>query len=536
MEEVIQISRQEYEALLSLKQDYTAIKAERDTVHSQYIELEKTYQHTIEQYKAQYRYLQEQYKTLQRMVFGPKREKVKEEATGQLQLFNEAEAIADRAEKEKKVSVKGYSRRKAGGKKQLADTLPVEEVVYDVDEEQKYCPCCGKERPSIGEEITQELDIIPAHVQKRVVKRKKYGPCTCDGFMEEGHKEVVIASQPKRLLPGSQVTERTIAYVVVAKYCDGIPLHRQEEILKRYGVSVSKATISHWMLQVAAKCQRLYELMQKEAKKGPIVQMDETHVQVLHQEGRSPTSRSYMWVMIGYPKKDVPVIVYTYAPGRGGDVAMRLLEGYSGYVQTDGYSAYDAAVARYNGKAVGCFAHARRKFYEAHQVTPTSVTKTALQYINQLFAIERYVRAQEYDEETFTALRKRMVQPVLDALYAHCSTHRHTVVPRSNTGEAIEYCLGQWEKLIRYTEHPWCRPDNNAVERAIRGFVIGRKNWLFSNTKRGATASAILYSLIQTAKENNKEPYQYLCNLFSRLPYATTDEALYQLLPHRIQM
>jgi len=129
-----------------------------------------------------------------------------------------------------------------------------------------------------------------------------------------------------------------------------------------------------------------------------------------------------------------------------------------------------------------------------------------------------------------------MVDPVLDVLHRHCRTHIQTTAPRSKTGEALEYCLLQWEKLIRYTEHPWCRPDNNAVERAIRHFVVGRKNWLFANTKRGATASAILYSLLQSAKENNKEPYEYLCHLLSRLPYATSDEDYYALLPHRIKM
>jgi len=543
MEEAIQITRTEYEELLSLKHSYTALhttyttlKTENEALQEKQAHLEETYQRTqqqLEKYKAEYSYLQQQYKTLQRLVFGPKREKVKED-DGQLQLFNEAEAIVDRDEG-KKVAVRSY-RRKKGGKKRLPDTLPIEEVEYDVDEEDKLCPCCGKMRPCIGQEVTEELDILPARVQKRVIKRKKYGPCRCDSFLEEGHREVLTAPQPKRLLPGSQVSERSIAYVIVSKYCDGIPLYRQEEILQRYGIDITRATISHWVLQVAAQCQRLYELMIQEAKRGPLIQMDETHLQVLHQEGRSPTSKSYMWVMIGYPKKDVPVIVYTYAQGRSKDVPMKLLEGYDGYVQSDGYSAYDAAVGMYKDRLIGCFAHARRKFYEAHQVTPTSITKTVLQYIDHLFAIERYVREKGYDDETFVMIRKKMVQPVLDEIHRYCQAHIQTVLPRSKTGEALSYCLLQWDKLVRYTEHPWCRPDNNAVERAIRNFVVGRKNWLFANTKRGATASAIMYSLVQTAKANNKEPYQYLCNLFSRLPYATNDEALYQLLPHTITL
>lgn len=524
------LTRDEYEALVTIHRHYHTLKEEHTALQKENQQL----QNEIEQYKAEYRYLQQQYNTLQRLVFGPKREKVKEEDAGQLQLFNEAEAIVDR-EEGKKVAVRSY-RRKKGGKKRLPENLPVEEVEYDVDEDEKLCPCCGKKRPCIGQDVTEELDIIPARVQKRVIKRKKYGPCSCDSFLEEGHREVITANQPKRLLPGSQVSERSIAYVIVSKYCDGIPLYRQEEILNRYGIEITRATISHWVLQVASKCQRIYELMIQEAKSGPLIQMDETHLQVLHQEGRSPTSKSYMWVMIGYPQKDVPVIVYTYAQGRSKDVPMKLLEGYEGYVQSDGYSAYDAALGTHKDRLVGCFAHARRKFYEAHQVTPTSTTKTVLQYIDHLFAIERYLREKGYDDETFVMIRKRMAKPVLDEIHRYCNANINTVIPRSKTGEALSYCLLQWEKLVRYIEHPYMRPDNNAVERAIRNFVVGRKNWLFANTKSGAKASAIMYSLVQTAKANNKEPYQYLCNLFSRLPDADTDEKLYQLLPHTITM
>lgn len=264
--------------------------------------------------------------------------------------------------------------------------------------------------------------------------------------------------------------------------------------------------------------------------------MDKTTVQVLHQEGRSPTCDSYMWVMVGYPQKDMPVIVYSYSSGRSRDVPLRLLEGYRGYVQTDGYGAYDTAIAQYGLRGVGCFAHAQRKFFEAHEATPSPINKEALVYIDQLFAIERYIRARGYDDDTLVRIRKAMVTPVLEALHEHCRRYSATVVPRSKTGEAVEYCLHQWDKLKRYVEHPWCRTDNNAVERVIRHFVVGRKNWLFANTQSGDWASAILYILVQTAQANNREPYQYLCNLFSQLPYATSDETLRELLPHRIVM
>lgn len=525
---IVQLPRQRYEALVEIEAAYQRLmtmgSAEEATLALQYQKLQQDYKR-----------LQEQYATLQRYIFGRKREKVKHEDEDQLQLFNEAEAIVDREKQEKSIVVKSH-RRKKGGKKMLPDDVPVEVIEYEGDRSQKECPCCGKERPVIGEERSEELDVIPARVQKRVIVKKKYGPCDCDAFLEGGHKEVETAAGPKRMLPGSQVSERTIAYVVAGKYVDGIPLHRQAEILKRYGVEISKATLSHWMLQVASKCRRLYEVMIQEAKRGSLLQVDETTVQVLHQEGRSPTSNSYMWVMVGYPKKDVPVVVYHYAAGRGKDVALDLLAGYKGYLQCDGYGGYDEAITKYGLTPVGCFAHARRRFYDAHTATPSDGALQAVKYIDHIFAIERQLRQAEYDEQTFVALRTHITEPVLNALYEHCQKERNTVLPKSKYGEALEYCINQWERLIAYRTHPWCRPDNNFVERIIRHFVVGRKNWLFANTVSGAWASALLYSLVQTAKVNNKEPYKYLCTLFTRLPDVQSDNELYSLLPHRIAL
>ncbi len=538
--EIVQLSREQYEALVAKNNQLVIENNRLRKIEEEYIRLKETtstdsitLSQQYQQLQQEYRRLQEQYRTLKRMVFGRKREKVKEEDSEQLQLFNEAEAIADEEKREKVITVRSH-RRKKGGKKRLPDTLPVEIVEYEGDEKQKICPCCGKARPVIGEERSEELDVIPAKVQKRVIVRKKYGPCSCDAFLEEGHKEVETAAGPKRLLPGSQVSERTIAYVIVSKYMDGMPLHRQEGMLNRYGIEITKGALSNMTLQVASRCQPIYRLMVQEAKRGPLIQMDETTVQVLHQEGRSPTSKSYMWVMVGYPEKDKPVIVYHYAPGRGKDVPLKLLEGYSGYLQCDGYDGYDAAIAEYCLKAVGCFSHARRKFYEVYEVSKDEKPLKAIRIIDELFRIEDELRKAGYDDDTFVAKRKEATEPVLHALYEYCSREIVYALPTSKYGEALAYCIRQWNRLITYREHAWCRPDNNFIERIIRHFVVGRKNWLFANTVSGAWASALLYSLLQTAKENNIEPYQYLCTLFSLLPYAQSVDDLYSLLPHRI--
>lgn len=531
----IQIPREEYlQYLQSQKQlqYYQEQYYQNQKQIEQYKEEYDKAQKQIEHLQREYQYLREQYKALQRYVYGPKREKVDREDEGQLHIFNEAEALAD-TRPAKEVVVKTHRRAK-GGKKKLPADIPTEVIEYDVSEEQKQCPCCGKQRPQIGEEKTEEIDIIPAKIQKRVYIRKKYGPCRCEGFLERGYTEVLTAGGPKRLLVGSQVSERTMALVITSKYADGIPLTRQVSMLQRYGVDISKQRMSHWVVQIAGKCQQLYELMLQEARLGPLIQMDETRVQVLHEHGRSPTSQSYMWVMVGYPEKDRPVVVYHYVPTPSSQVPRTLLSGYTGYVQTDGYAGYDGAVEENGCTAVGCFAHVRRKFYEADKAAPTAITKGAIAHIDTLFAIERTLRERIPDDAAFAQQRKKEVMPVLNQLHQYCCAYKDSVLPKSLTGQAIEYCLGQWDKLIRYVEHPWIRPDNNRVEQIIRPFVVGRKNWLFANTPRGATASAILYSLIRTAKENNREPYHYLCTLFTRLPYAETKEDYYALVPHRI--
>jgi transposase len=531
IEKYKQYKEQYYKSIQQIQayqEQHTQLQQQIEEYKKQYHEAQKQLEHV----KAEYEYLSQQYKVLQRMLFGPKREKVNKEDEEQLTLFNEAEALAE-TKPEKTIEVRSH-RRKKGGKKRLPVDLPTEVIEYDVSEEEKECPCCGRKRPQIGQEQTEEIDVIPPKVQKRVYIRKKYGPCDCEAFFEEGHTEVITAQGAKRLLPGSQVSERTMAMVIASKYVDGIPLTRQVAMLQRYGIDVSKQTMSHWVLQVANKCQKLYELLWDEALTGPVVQMDETTVQVLHEEGRSPTSTSYMWVMIGYPQKDVPIIVYHYDQRRSSEVPLQLLKGYKGYVQTDGYAAYTKAIEETKCTAVGCFAHVRRKFYECDKLAPTQFSKEAIEHIDKLFAIDRRLRETVPEEDQFVTKRKEEALPVLERLYSLCIAHKNSVLPKSLAGEALEYCLGQWDKLIRYVDHAWLRPDNNAVERAIRPFVVGRKNWLFANTKRGAQASAVLYSLIQTAKANNKEPYHYLCTVFKRLPYAETKDDYIKLLPHRL--
>jgi transposase len=254
--------------------------------------------------------------------------------------------------------------------------------------------------------------------------------------------------------------------------------------------------------------------------------MDETIVQVLKEPGRAATAQSYLWVQRGGPPA-TPLVLYDYAPTRSASVAVRLLDDYAGWLQSDGYEAYASAAKHRPIRLLGCFAHARRKFDEAlkAQGKPPHKTGHAAQgmaYIQKLYRIEQAIKAEPPAVRLMT--RQQQAQPILAAMREWLDTALHQVAPGSLTGKALHYLHQQWHKLIRYVEDGRLSIDNNACENAIRPFVIGRKGWLFCDTVAGAKASANLYSLVETAKANGLEPYAYLRRVFTELPKAQTLE------------
>jgi len=486
----------------------------------------------------EYQLLEEKYKTLQRMFFGKRSEKLTPEDEFQCLLFNEPE---DGASSEGEIFtendnsdvtiVKEYTRRKTG-RKPLPAELPREEVVHDIPAEEKKCSCCGSERKSIGSETTEELDIIPAAIKVIRHVRLKYGPCSCDGFLHSGEAEIKTAPAPKRMIPGSIVSPGLLAYTVTSKYADALPFYRQSKIFERIGVELSRATLCNWTIEAYEKMTDFIQIFESELKKGNFVRMDETTVQVLHEENRRPESTSYMWVSIGYPERGRPLVLYQYYPTRSQKIPYDFLEGFTGYLQTDGYDGYNYAVSKRGITHVGCFAHARRYFFDASKLNKKeSRAHRALQFIRRIYEIESELREKNLPDDEFVERRKKLVVPVLDDFYNWLTEAKNTVLPSSKIGDAVNYTLNEWSKLIRYLDAAFLTPDNNETERAIRPFVIGRKNWLFSNTQRGAKASAAMYSLIESAKANRLEPYAYLRFLFTRLPEVSNKADLKALLP-----
>lgn len=403
-------------------------------------------------------------------------------------------------------------KRKPSVRKPLPPELPRLRHVIELSIEERLCSC-GCTLVEIGEDISEQADIIPAQVQVIQHVRKKYACKACDD-------NIKTAPRADVLLPKSIASGNTMAYIITSKYADGLPLYRLSGILGRYGIDIPRQTLSESVLKVAEKVVPLIEHMKQTLMKSPCLHMDETRTQVLNEPGKTAESNSYMWVQRGGPPGK-PLIQFHYDPGRSTATAERLLQGFTGTLMTDGYKPY-RQVAKANGIThLCCWAHSRRKFIDAQKAQPkgkTGKADMAISFIAKLYAAERQTKTR--DAVTRHQTRQQISVPVLKQFHQWLIKSQQQVPPKTVLGKAVNYTLEYWPELSRYIENGEWPIDNNPAENAIRPFVIGRKAWLFSNSQRGAKASANLYSLIESAKANGKEPYSYLSWLFEKLPSA----------------
>jgi transposase len=445
----------------------------------------------------------------------------------QIRLFDEAEADAaqypEATDTDAGVAVPAHTRNKRG-RKPLPDTLPRVDVIHELPEDERHCPHDGQPLQVIGEAVSEQLDIVPAKIQVIRHVRKRYA-CACGQCIR-------TAPLPAQPIPKSLASPGLLAHITVSKYQDALPLYRQETILQRIGVDLPRATLANWMIRAGQLVQPLINLLRDQLLAGDIVQMDETTVQVLKEAGKTAQSKSYLWLQRGGPPGH-PVVLYDYDPGRSQGVPLRLLGGFRGYLQTDGYTGYNAVVATQQLTHVGCMAHARRKFSEAVKAQGKSKkagrAQQGLALIQKLYRVESEARGLAPEQRC--ALRQEKAVPVLDQLKAWLDKSLPQVPPGTATGKALHYLHSEWSKLVAYLEDGRLEIDNNLAENAIRPFVMGRKNWLFSDSVAGVNASANLYSLIETAKANGLEPYRYLRDVFTRLPQAKAVEDFEELLP-----
>ena len=490
--------------------------------------------------------LEEQFRLAQLKRFAPSSEKFGAQGC----LFNEAEvaveaqpAVADDVvdaddtdatndEAEVDASVPKTKR----GRKPLPAHLRRVRIEHDLADVDKVCACCDGALHRMGEEVSEQLHIVPAKVEVLQHVRFKYACRQCE---QHGiASNIITSAMPAQPIPRSIASASTVAAVMTAKYADGIPLYQLETVLERSDVRIGRATTGHWMVKGSAVLERLYEAMRGTLIGQAVLHGDETTVQVLKEAGRSAQSTSYMWVYRSAEGSAQPVVLFDYQPGRGHEHPTRFLDGFGGTLITDGYAAWRMLKGVTH---LGCMAHVRRKFYDAFKAQKKAAGRAtqALDMIGQLYQIEKKARKKPPDglsaAEYAAQLRQAKSRPVLDKLEAWLVKNQAEVLPQSLIGKAISYALGQWKYLIRYVDDGCTPIDNNLIERDIRPFAIGRKNWLFSDTVAGTRASAIIYSIMLTCRACNVEPYRYLCHVLTELPRRSIGDDISDLLPFHFE-
>lgn len=455
---------------------------------------------------------------LQRRKFAPTSEQIKNEA--QLLMFDEVEDIIEdnSSEANSETEVKGHT-RKRGKRKPLPASLPREEIIYDLPEGKKDGLKC------IGEDRSEKIKIVPAKISIIVTVRKKYAPISGDG-------KIITAKSPKELLPKTMASASLAAYIITSKYVDALPLYRQEKIFERISAELKRQTMARWLIKISDQLVPLYNLMQEKLLESNYIQMDETRVQVLKEDGKKATSKSYMWVR-SLPGSE-PIILYDYAPTRASSVPIELLEGYSGVLQVDGYDAYARICEDNNLIRAGCWDHARRKFFDAQKTSNgKGIGKKVVDILKKVYQLEKKI--QFFSLEDKLKVRQEKTKPILDKLKEWIDETRQKITPSSVAGKAVNYAYNEWKYLIVFLDHPEVNISNSLVENSIRPFAIGRKNWLFSNSVSGAKASAMYYSIIETAKANGFEPFDYLNKMLDKLPQAESVDDFERLLPFKSQ-
>lgn len=421
------------------------------------------------------------------------------------------------------------------GRRLLPSNLPYIEHLIDIPEEKKVCQC-GAPLVRIGEEVSEKLDYIPA--QLRIIRyiRPQYACKDCQGT-ESSSKTILIAPPLIQLIPKGIATPSLLTHIIISKFADALPFYRQQAQFKRIGIEIPRSTMSAWCIYVAEACNPLIALLTKNIRSGPLINMDETPLQVLKELGRKNTTKSFIWVFRGGDPQR-PSIVFKYDPSRSKKVPEDFVgDTYQGYIQTDGYAGYDALGQREGIIHLGCLIHVRRKFMDILKAVKKtskikgSTTQKALSLIREIYRLEKQAQDEKMSNDQIRDLRMEKAVPVLDKFKKLLDETISQTPPSGLLHKAIAYALGQWDRLVRYTENGMLRPDNNLTENVIRPVALGRKNWLFAGSPRGARAGMVFFSLISTAKANGLDAYTYLRHVFEMLPEAILEDNYKKLLP-----
>lgn len=476
--------------------------------------------------------------------FGASSEQFQQQPTDQISIFdeleqgvfNEAETLqAKEVSEVEQVPKKGHARRikgEVGASKKSFDHLPVVEVIEELPEGERECARCHSEFRVMKTTKWIEIEVIPVKIIKKIHLTSTYVCAKCNENGEEG----AIIEAPKKLpvISGSYVSASLMAYIMAKKYWERTPIYQLEKMFLNSGIDISRTTMSRWIMDGADLYLRgVYENLHRELLKCECLHADETKMQVLKENGRRPQQQSYMWHYSSGHLEPKQILLYEYQPGRQAEHPIAFLDGFQGYLHSDGYQPYHKIPGIVS---VGCHAHARRMFVDTMKSLSPKATQTkSLTMEGFMFFQEIAELESQFKEMTPVnryEARLKHSKPKLEALKAWLLKAQGVAAPKSSLGKAIGYSLNQWVYLIAYLEDGRLESTNNRAERGIKKFVMGRKNWLFSDTERGAEASEVIYSIVETAIANDLHPYEYLKYLIEELSqHKQTPEKLEEVMP-----
>jgi transposase len=437
------------------------------------------------------------------------------------------------AESGEKLTTRRINHHKHGRAK-LPEHLPRVEIEHDLTDAQKKCPCCGVERARIGSEVSEQLEFVPASFKVLKHVRFKYACNTCPKSCNKCDcaSHIEIATKPAQPIEKGLPGPGLLAHVIVSKLGDHLPLYRLEGIFDRAGVPIARSTMCAWMLACSQLVEPLVKLMRERVRLSRVIHTDDTTVKVqdANLKGRCRTGR--VWCYLG--DESNPYDVYDFTPNRKREHPQRFLSEFKGYLQADAYGGFDGIYVKGDVIEVACWAHARRKFFDAQDTDKARATQM-LELIRQLYAIEDEAEGhtpEPLDHDARRDLRQQKARPILDQIKTWLDREKPIVLPRSPMGEAITYALNQWAALCRYVEQGYLNIDNNAAERALKRVAIGRKNWLFAGHDDAGRSHATLYTLIASAQRHGLDPHAYLRSVLAKIATTPMSE-LDQLLPEK---
>ncbi len=477
--------------------------------------------------EALVKYYEAQFRLAKHRQFGASSEKG--ELPEQLGLFDEAENAAVPKQEEPQLEEITYQRKKRAGKREKdLSALPVEVIEYDLPDSEQNCPECGTALHTMGHDVRRELKIIPAKVSVVEHKRAVYSCRYCEKHGEQA--TIVKTPMPEPIIKGSLASPSLLAHIINQKYVMHVPLYRQERAFLREGISLSRQTMANWIITVATFwLAALYGLMKTQLLSHDVAHADETTCQVLNEPGKKANTNSYMWLYSTSGEAEHPIILFEYKATRSSSHPKQFLNGWSGYLHADGYSGYHNLPPEIT--VVGCWAHLRRKFTDAYKTLSAgekekSKIPEALERIGALFHLES--KWKDLDAAERHQLRLKESKPLAEDLFAWLESLG--ALPKSHLGQAVSYARNQRHWLLNVYLDGRLELSNNRIENSIRPFAVGRRNWLFCNTQKGAAASSVIYSIVETARANGLNAFAYLQFLLEALPNTTTSQ-LQSLLP-----